>query len=73
MVADGETGRLVSPGNVAAYADAIEQTLDDPTATNRIVEAARTLALRDLTMDRKMAATLDSYRAALLSSGHNIT
>jgi glycosyltransferase involved in cell wall biosynthesis len=73
LVADGETGRLVSPGNVAAYADAIEQTLDDPTATNRIVEAARTLALRDLTMDRKMAATLDSYRAALLSSGHNIT
>jgi glycosyltransferase involved in cell wall biosynthesis len=71
LVADGETGRLVAPGDVTAYADAIERTLDDPTTTNRIVEAARTLAMRDLTMDGKMAATLDSYRSALLSSGHS--
>jgi glycosyltransferase involved in cell wall biosynthesis len=73
LVADGETGRLVAPGDVTAYADAIERTLDDPTTTNRIVEAARALAMRDLTMDGKMAATLDSYRSALLSSGHSST
>jgi glycosyltransferase involved in cell wall biosynthesis len=72
LVADGATGRLVAPGDVTAYADAIERTLDDPTTTNRIVDAARALALRDLTMDGKMAATLDSYRAALLSSGRSV-
>ena len=36
-------------------------------------QAARALADRDLTMDRKMTATLDTYRSALLSSGHNNT
>jgi len=71
LVADGETGRLVPPGDVTAYCDAIERTLDDPAATERIVDGARALAMRDLTMDGKMAATLDSYRAALLSSGRN--
>jgi glycosyltransferase involved in cell wall biosynthesis len=73
LVEDGVTGRLVPPGDVTAYADAIERALDDPSATGRIVDAARELAMRDLTMDRKMSATLDSYRSALLSSGRNYT
>ena len=72
LVEDGVTGRLVPPGDVTAYADAIERTLDDPTATERIVDTARALAMRDLTMDGKMAASLDSYRAALRSSGRSI-
>lgn len=73
LVADGVTGRLVSPGDVTAYADAIERMLDDPNGTTRMVVAARALADRDLTMDRKMTAMLDTYRSALLSSGHNNT
>lgn len=71
LVADGVTGRLVPPGDVKAYADAIEITLDDPQATERMVDSARTLAERDLTMNRKMAETLDSYRTALRSAGRN--
>jgi glycosyltransferase involved in cell wall biosynthesis len=72
LVVPGETGWLVDPGNVAAYADVIEQLLDDPVRTSRIVESARKFADRELTMDKKMAATLDSYRAAILSSGRSI-
>ena len=71
LVSPGRTGWLVSPGDVGAYADAIEQALDDPAATARLVDTARTLAESELTIDRKMAATLDSYRAALLSSGRS--
>lgn len=71
LVTQGQTGWLVTPGDVLAYADTVEQLLDDPTGTERIVSAARQFAEQDLTMDRKMAATLDSYRAAILSSGRS--
>jgi glycosyltransferase involved in cell wall biosynthesis len=73
LVEDGVTGRLVPPNDVTAYANAIEDMLDNPSARERMVDAARALAERDLTMERKMSATLDSYRSALLSSGRSVT
>ncbi len=72
LVSPGRTGWLVSPGDVPAYADAIEQALDDPAATARLVDAARNLADTELTIDKKMAATLDSYRTALLTTGRSV-
>ncbi len=67
LVRPGETGRLVPPGHPDAYADAIEALLDDSTATARQVEAAHAVAVRSLTLDAKMAETLDAYGRALHS------
>jgi glycosyltransferase involved in cell wall biosynthesis len=67
LVRPSETGRLVPPGNPIAYADAIEDLLDDPASTEHQVAAAHALATRSLTLDAKMGETLDAYGRALQS------
>jgi glycosyltransferase involved in cell wall biosynthesis len=44
MMRDGENGRLVDAGDVAALADAIEELLADPERRRKISEANRALA-----------------------------
>jgi glycosyltransferase involved in cell wall biosynthesis len=65
LVTPGETGWLVPPRAVGDYANAIEQALDDPSATGRIVRTARAFAERALTIDVKMTETLAAYGRAL--------
>ncbi len=65
LVADGETGLLVPPGDVAALRAALERLLADPDLRRRLGAAARERAERDLSWDRVTDLTLTAYDDAL--------
>jgi type III pantothenate kinase len=64
-VEDGVTGLLVPPRDPAALRAAVERLLGDAELRNRLGEAARDKAGRELSWDRATEATLDAYRAAV--------
>lgn len=59
---DGETARLVSPGNEAAMAGAISDVLDDPVAAERMATAARSLSRQQWSWENAARATCETYR-----------
>lgn len=65
LVHDGETGRLVPPGDDAALADAILALLDDPGGARAMARAGQARVLRELTFDAMMAKTTAVYRELL--------
>jgi glycosyltransferase involved in cell wall biosynthesis len=65
FVRDGETGRLVEPGNAAALAEGIARALRERDATRAMAEAARALQALSFT-DRAMGGkTLACYAQVL--------
>ena len=64
VVADGETGLLVPPGDPEALAAALERLLADPGLAQRLGEAGRARAAERFSAARMAAA----YREALLGS-----
>jgi glycosyltransferase involved in cell wall biosynthesis len=64
-VADGDTARLVPPGDPARLAAAILGNLDDPAGTRRRAERARTRFLEHFTIDRVVDQMLGFYDRAL--------
>lgn len=65
IVVPGQTGWLAAPGDVAAYADCIQQIRNRPWHTQTIVANARAFADADLRLGEKMFRTLDAYRCAV--------
>lgn len=58
---DGETARLVPPGNQEALAGAIRDVLDDPVAAERMAKAARALSSQQWSWENAARATRETY------------
>jgi starch synthase len=65
VVVDGETGRLVEPGNVGALAEALRQALADPARARRMGEAGRRRVEAHFSWDRIADRTLGVYQEAI--------
>jgi len=66
MVRDGETGRVVEPGNSRALGEALVELLSDPEKCRRYGEAGRRYALEHGTWDAvgdKLCAAIRIYVA----------
>ncbi len=68
-VIEGETGRLVSPGDSEPMAAAIQALLEDGDGRRRMGEAGRARVRRLFTVERKVAGTERIYRELLGSGG----
>jgi glycosyltransferase involved in cell wall biosynthesis len=65
LVADGETGFLVPPGDAASLRAALERVLGDRELRRRFGPAARMRIAEICSWERVTEATLDAYAAAL--------
>jgi glycosyltransferase involved in cell wall biosynthesis len=65
IVRDGETGRLVEPGNAPALARAVLSLLDEPERAREMALAGQALIRARYSADISMSATTDVYRALL--------
>jgi glycosyltransferase involved in cell wall biosynthesis len=65
LIEDGETGRLVPPGDVAAMRDAIRDLLNSPDQRRRLGEAARARAEQHFRFDQWIPRVVEVYREAL--------
>jgi glycosyltransferase involved in cell wall biosynthesis len=68
LVADGETGLLVPPGDVVALRAALERLLGDAELRGRLGAAGRARAVAHLSWDAATDATLSAYEYVLASS-----
>lgn len=64
VVADGETGLLVEPGDAASFAAALDRLLSEPGLARRLGDAGRTRARGEFSVTRMAERTLEVYRAA---------
>jgi len=65
VVADGETGWLVEPGDSAALAQALRAALADPERARRMGEAGRRRVEAHFSWDHIAALTMDVYQQAI--------
>jgi glycosyltransferase involved in cell wall biosynthesis len=65
QVRDGETGRLVPPGDPGALAHAILASLREPERSRAMARAGQAMILAQNTFDAAMARTTAVYRALL--------
>jgi glycosyltransferase involved in cell wall biosynthesis len=61
LVTDGETGYLVTVGDVAAITDRLARVLDNPDAAARLGVAARARALADFSVEAMVARHEELY------------
>jgi len=64
LITDGSSGRLVPPADPAALAQALKDTLDDPSAGSAYAEAARLGLRRSFSTQQMMGRLRDIYLAA---------
>ncbi|HET7292526.1 MAG TPA: glycosyltransferase family 4 protein [Vicinamibacteria bacterium] len=69
VVADGETGLLTPPRDVAALAAALSRLRDDPSLRDRLGLAARRAVAESLSWDAAARAFEDCYRQAIAHAG----
>jgi starch synthase len=69
IVADGETGLVVQPGDAEALADAIASLAGDLERAAAMGRAGRARALTEFTPERSAQRIEDLYRVALGSDG----
>ncbi|MCX8036651.1 MAG: glycosyltransferase family 4 protein [Candidatus Sumerlaeia bacterium] len=65
VVRDGETGRLVPPGDAVALAQAMDAMLSDRAAAERMGQAARQFAFATFTLDALVKRNIALYREIL--------
>jgi glycosyltransferase involved in cell wall biosynthesis len=65
VVQDGETGRVVAPGDAEGLRRALLAVWTEPDRTRAMAERARAFALRELTFERQIDATEAVYRELL--------
>jgi len=68
LIRDGETGRLVAPGDGRALARAVLSLLADPERARALARAGQAAALARYSIDASMARTTDVYRALVASN-----
>jgi glycosyltransferase involved in cell wall biosynthesis len=68
LVSDNHDGRLVPPGDPAAWAEAIEKLLTDGTTAARLGSAARTTAREKFSLRHTIEQTSSLYRSLLEQS-----
>jgi len=66
VVHDGETGRVVPPGDAVALATALRDCLGEPEKSAAMARRAREHALAHLTFDKQIDDTLAVYRKVLM-------
>ena len=66
IVEDGVNGYLVTPGDVASLADALEKLINDPLLRARMGRAGREMVLARFTERQVVGQTLETYRSLLL-------
>lgn len=69
LIEDGVSGRLVPPGDVASFAEAVHTILAEPEVAARLGAAARAVVTRDFSAATIAARWLANYRIALGRSG----
>ncbi len=67
LLVDGDTGRLVPPGDAAALADTLAALLTDPAAAERMAQRGRRQALAQFSVERMSA---EYERLLLQLAGH---
>jgi starch synthase len=65
VVVEGETGRLVEPGDVAALGQALREVLGDPARARRMGEAGRRRVEAQFSWERIADRTMAVYREAI--------
>jgi colanic acid/amylovoran biosynthesis glycosyltransferase len=65
LVADGETGLLVEPGDPVALANAIERLAGDPALRSRLGRSGRDRVLREFDLRLNTAALAERFRASV--------
>jgi glycosyltransferase involved in cell wall biosynthesis len=65
IVRDGETGRLIAPGDASALARAVLSLLDDPERAREMALAGQALVRARYSADASMTATTNVYRILL--------
>lgn len=65
VVRDGETGRLVAPGNSQALADAVVALLRSPEERTRLGNNGQAIARRDFSPDQMVQGTLAVYKSII--------
>jgi glycosyltransferase involved in cell wall biosynthesis len=71
LIEDGVSGRLVTAGDVEAFARAVQAMLAEPDAAARMGAAARTVIARNFSAAAIAERWLENYRVALDRSGVN--
>src|SRR2546430_14882488 len=71
VVAVGETGLLVPPGDARALARGIGALLDDPERRARMGRAGRARVAREFALQPMVAKTAEIYRAAATASARS--
>jgi glycosyltransferase involved in cell wall biosynthesis len=69
LIRDNHNGRLVPPGDLGAWAAAIEALLADGITAARLGDAARTTARENFSLQRTIERTADLYRSILGQNG----
>jgi glycosyltransferase involved in cell wall biosynthesis len=69
LCVDRENALLVPVGDVTSTAAAIEEILASPTVAENLGKAARRTAEERLSVDRMVAAYVDTYQTMLVSKG----
>ena len=69
LIEDGVSGRLVPPGDVEAFSEAVYLVLAEPATAARMGAAARAVITRDFSAATIAARWIDNYRKALGRSG----
>ena len=67
VIADGQTGLLVPPGDAAALADALQSLLDDQPRLARMGKAAAAYAKSTLNWEIIARVHADAYQSAIKS------
>lgn len=63
VIADGDNGVLVEPGNPSALADCLSTLIDDPDRRSQMAARGRARACRDFTLGAMVARTEAFYRS----------
>jgi glycosyltransferase involved in cell wall biosynthesis len=72
VVADGQDGLLVDPGDIDGMTDALRRLIDDPGLRSRLGKAASEKATLQFTVQRMTRAYEEIYLALMSQAGEGV-